>query len=147
MPYNGPRAPPQIEEWLKFNPETAILMLHSDLVAGDEATLIRGLAGDNGAHYAAIQKQVEPEREELAGSNPSPLERVLIDRIVTSWLQLQMGDQQCLDSKQPSRLMLRLSWYRDGKLKIRKRRILLCFSEKVARPCHICGLVCGVTNC
>jgi len=89
---------PQVREVLKLDPEIAILMLHSDLVADNQAALIRWLPGDNEAHYAAIQKQAEMIRVELCCDSPSPLERILVDRIVTCWLQVQMGDQQCFET-------------------------------------------------
>lgn len=89
---------PQVHELLELNPQNAIPMLYGDLAANNEATLIGRLASDNDARYAAIQKQVELKREELAGPDSSPLVNMLVDRIVVCWLQVQLGDQLCLET-------------------------------------------------
>ena len=83
---------------MKFKPHDTIFFLHSGLVAKNQAALFRWLAGDNDSRYLAIEKQAELKCEELAGTNPSPLERMLVDRIVTCWLQVQMGDKVCFET-------------------------------------------------
>lgn len=87
-----------MEELLELNAHTTIAMLHGDLVANNEARLIHTLVSDNDARYFAIQKQIELKREKLSGPDPSPLEQMLVNRIVTCWLQVQLGDQQCLET-------------------------------------------------
>lgn len=45
---------------------------------------------DNLANKELLKHQLESMRMEVAGENPSPLERLLAERVVITWLQLQL---------------------------------------------------------
>jgi hypothetical protein len=50
------------------------------------------LAGDDLARREAILRKLELLRAELAGPGPSPVERLLVERAVACWLQVQDAD-------------------------------------------------------
>ena len=51
----------------------------------------RDLKGDL-ANKEFLKHQLESTRIEVAGDNPSPLERLLAERVVVTWLQVQLFD-------------------------------------------------------
>jgi hypothetical protein len=57
-----------------------------------EQALIRAAAGDDLAFREALTRKLELLRVELAGSNPTPVEPLLVERIVACWLQVQDAD-------------------------------------------------------
>jgi hypothetical protein len=60
----------------------------ADLAAQAERHLITVAAGKNLAFKEALARKTAMLRSELAGSAPAPLERLLVERIVTCWLHL-----------------------------------------------------------
>ena len=59
-------------------------------VAGrTEVSLVENYAGRSPAAKEAVRRQLETIRKELSGSHPSPLERLLVERVVLTWLQVQ----------------------------------------------------------
>jgi len=68
-------------------------MLGADLERTVEYSISKSLGGeDNLAFREAIKRKLAALREELEGPTPSPTERLLVDRIVACWLQLQEAD-------------------------------------------------------
>jgi hypothetical protein len=62
-------------------------------VAGQaERALVRAIAGDNEVVDEAIVRKLNALREDLAGDAPTRLERLLVSRVVTTWLQLAHAD-------------------------------------------------------
>jgi hypothetical protein len=64
-----------------------------DLFGGDLAkqarlTLIKKFSGQNLLFRESLTRKLDLLRDELAGSNPTPLERLLVERIVACWLHL-----------------------------------------------------------
>ena len=64
-----------------------------DLVGGDlarqaQTRLIRKFAGENLVLAEALPRKLEAIRSELVGPNPPPLEKLLVERVVTCWLYL-----------------------------------------------------------
>lgn len=57
-----------------------------------ETSLIKAMFGDQTAAKEALQRELEKKRAELSGENPTPLERLLIERVVSCWLQVQHAD-------------------------------------------------------
>jgi hypothetical protein len=57
-----------------------------------EQSLIRAAAGDDLAFKEALSRKLDLLRAELAGSDPTPVERLLVERIVACWLQVQDAD-------------------------------------------------------
>jgi hypothetical protein len=54
-----------------------------------ERATIEGYAGEDLLAKESMSRNLALMREELAGEDPSPLERLLAERVVATWLQLQ----------------------------------------------------------
>ena len=68
-------------------------VLGADLDRTVEYSISKSLGGeDNLAFQEAIKRKLAALRQELEGPNPSPTERLLVDRIVACWLQVQEAD-------------------------------------------------------
>ena len=63
-----------------------------DLARTVERSYIKRISGDSPLVQEALPPQLQGMREELAGPEPSALERLLAERIVACWLQLQCAD-------------------------------------------------------
>ncbi|MCW5853452.1 MAG: hypothetical protein KIT87_25520 [Anaerolineae bacterium] len=68
--------------------DTRLYKVYTDLVANAEASLIKAVAGQNLVLTEALERRQAAYRAEIIGPNPTPLERLLVDRIATLWLQL-----------------------------------------------------------
>lgn len=86
------KAMPALREMLDLVPKMRE-MLGADLDRTVEHTISNSLGGgDNLAFREAIKRKLAAMREELEGPTPSPTERLLVDRIVACWLQMQEAD-------------------------------------------------------
>lgn len=54
-----------------------------------EQIMLRNYAGEDLMLKEAMPRTLKLMREELAGADPSPLERLLVERVVATWFQLQ----------------------------------------------------------
>ncbi len=70
-----------------------------DLARQAEQSLINAAAGDNLAFKEALTRKLGLLRAELAGPNPAPLERLLVERVVACWLQVQDADVRYAQAK------------------------------------------------
>jgi len=83
------KAVPEIREILQQNPDLAWRFTNVGRVA--EWSLIEKVTKEKDlASKDMMSFQLESMREEVAGSSPSPLERLLAERVVASWLQVQL---------------------------------------------------------
>jgi hypothetical protein len=73
--------------------------LGGDLARQAEMSLIAAAAGENLAFKEALIRKLELLRAELAGPNPTPVERLLVERIVACWLQVQDADIRYAQAK------------------------------------------------
>jgi hypothetical protein len=71
-------------------PELAALL--GDLAAHAEQAILTLAAGDNLAAREAIARQAAALRDELTQAGASPLERLLIQRVVLCWLAVNAAD-------------------------------------------------------
>lgn len=77
---------PALREFLK---EPALVDgLGGDLAKQAQLTLINKFSGQNLLLKESLTRKMDLLRDELAGPNPMPLERLLVERIVTCWLHL-----------------------------------------------------------
>jgi hypothetical protein len=70
-----------------------------DLAGQAEQSLIKAAAGDDLAFQEALTRKLELLRAELAGPSPSPVERLLVERAVACWLQVQDADVRYAQGK------------------------------------------------
>jgi hypothetical protein len=82
-------AMPKIRQILGEHPDLAWRFVHLAHMAED---ILIGKVTREGdlATRERFRCQLEAMREEIAGENPSPLERLLAERIVATWLQIQL---------------------------------------------------------
>ncbi len=71
-----------------FEHPEAVDVLGGDLARQAQLILIDKFSGKNLVFKEALPRKLESMRAELAGAEPTPLERLLVERIVTCWLQL-----------------------------------------------------------
>lgn len=60
-----------------------------DLARNVERSMVERMSGDDLFTREAIPHNLKAMRKEIAGENPSPLERLLAERITVCWLELQ----------------------------------------------------------
>jgi hypothetical protein len=71
----------------------AVDRLGGDLARLTQQTLIDKFTGDNLLLKESVTRKLELLRAELAGPNPAPLERLLVDRILSCWLHVHHLEQ------------------------------------------------------
>jgi hypothetical protein len=82
-------AVPEIRQTLNEHPDLAWRFVDVAQIAED--TLIEEMTREEDLAVKEIMRcQLEAMREEIAGESPSPLERLLAERIVATWLQIQL---------------------------------------------------------
>ena len=79
---------PKIRQILGEHPDLAQRFLYLGHMA--EEILLGSMTKDDLATRELFHSQLNAMREEIAGENPSPLERLLAERIVATWLQIQL---------------------------------------------------------
>lgn len=80
----------ELRELLNGNPE--LWKAVGDLAAVSEQTLVRALSGANTVQRDAVLGRLWALRRELSGPTPSPLERLLVDRVVLGWLAVAFAE-------------------------------------------------------
>lgn len=88
---------PDLRKW--FQDPVLVDMLGGDLARQAERSLLNSAAGKNLAFREAVLRKMELMRAELTGPNATPLERLLVERIVTCWLQLHYADIRLAQSE------------------------------------------------
>src|SRR5262249_18212335 len=84
------QALPAVREMLKS--PGAVDRLGGNLAWQAEHALLRTATGDNLSLREALTRKLELLRAELGGPSPTPLERLLIERVAACWLQLHLAD-------------------------------------------------------
>jgi hypothetical protein len=57
-----------------------------------ERAWLRALAGENLVSQEILERQLGMMKDQLAGPEPTPLEQLLVERIVVCWLQVQQAE-------------------------------------------------------
>jgi hypothetical protein len=63
-----------------------------NLAKNAELSFIDALAGNNLVFREGLIRKLEVMRAELAGPNPTPVERLLVERVVACWMQVHDAD-------------------------------------------------------
>jgi hypothetical protein len=85
------KAVPEIREILEEHPHLSWKILN--LSRSTEGLFIEKMSRDE--HLVSketMKRQLACMRQEVAGENPSPLERLLAERVVATWLQVQLSE-------------------------------------------------------
>jgi hypothetical protein len=75
---------------------------HGDLAQQAEEAWLRLAAGHDLFLHESLIRKLRDLREELAGPDPSPLEKLLVGRIVACWLQVYYADAVYAQTKDPT---------------------------------------------
>jgi len=81
---------PVLRTYLDQTPE--LWQTVGDLAYQAQAALIERASGTNLLLREALGRQLEAMRQDLSGPAPTPLERLLVDRIVVCWLRLSIAE-------------------------------------------------------
>jgi len=79
-----------LRELLDGHPE--IWQRVGDMARHAELLLIQLIAGEDKLMGESLQRKLAELKAQLGGSNPSPFEKLAIERVVATWLQLQHID-------------------------------------------------------
>lgn len=82
----------QLKQLLKELPPEMMEVLDGDLTRLAETKLVTKLTGDQLGFREGIYAKLDSLRAELGGNNPMPIERLLVERVITCWLQLAAAD-------------------------------------------------------
>jgi hypothetical protein len=85
-----PGALAELEEFLRDQPE--VLATAGDLARHAEKAWIDLVVGKDSFTRIAVTSQVEELKTELAGSDPSPLEKLLVDHIAVAHLAMRQAE-------------------------------------------------------
>jgi hypothetical protein len=97
---------PALRQVLTDNPE--LWQGYGDLAAQAEGALIRVAAGSNLLLTESLLCKLADLRQELGGESPSPLERLLIERVVACWLQVSYYDTLLVQARESSPARLKM---------------------------------------
>ena len=75
---------------------------YGDLAQQSQAAWLQLIAGPNLLLREAVERKAEQLRAELAGPEPSLLERLLVERVIACWLQSQYADAAYAQQQNPS---------------------------------------------
>jgi hypothetical protein len=87
---NDKNAVPEFQKLLEQEPDLADL--GGNLASIAEGNLVTALAGDQLWMREMLAVKLKTMRTELAGPQPSPIERLLVERVVACWLQVYHAD-------------------------------------------------------
>ena len=93
-----------------------------DLARNVERSIVESMSGDELFTREAIPHNLKAMRKEIAGENPSPLERLLAERITVCWLELQYF--QTIYAQQLGDLSITQSDYHQRRIDKAHRRYL-----------------------
>jgi hypothetical protein len=91
---------PELRVALDSNPW--IWERYGDLAQQSQAAWLQLIAGPNLLLRESVERKAEQLRAELAGPGPSPLERLLVERVIACWLQTQYADAAYAQQQNPS---------------------------------------------
>ena len=77
--------------------DSSLWRSYGDLALQAEAALVQLAAGANLLLAEALQRKLQALKDEVGGRSSSPLERLLVERVSTTWLQLTYYD--CLSAQ------------------------------------------------
>ena len=110
-----------LKERLPEEIDTFLLEEYGELGQTAENALVKAVAGGNLLHVEGLKLKAERLKADLAGPDPSPLERLLVERIVCCWILATYADAMYAQG------MAGRSWAADECLQRRQARVLRAF--------------------
>jgi hypothetical protein len=90
----------------KMFEDPPLVEAYGNLARQAEQSFIRAAAGENLVFQESLSRKLDLLRAELAGPNPTTIERLLVERVVACWLQVQDADIRYAQAK-----ALSLKWF------------------------------------
>ena len=87
-------APQRIRRALEETPDSAQI-LGNIAVRGAERAYVTKLCGNDPLLGEALSMRLEAMRQEIAGPDPSPLERLMAERVAACWVQVLQAEAAC----------------------------------------------------
>lgn len=84
------KAMKELRPLLKDDP--GVLSFYGKLAESAQESLIRNMIGSNLVFRAGVHRRLSEMRVQLSGDSPTPLEDLLIERILTCWLEINYYD-------------------------------------------------------
>jgi hypothetical protein len=91
---------PKLRRFLDEDP--AVWQAVADLVRRAEDAQIKVAAGGDLLLRESLRRKLQEIRDEISGKDPSPLEKLLIDRIAITWLMATNADVQVVEARDVS---------------------------------------------
>jgi hypothetical protein len=88
--HGDPSSLPEVRRALDASPE--VWRRYGDLAAQARASWVRLVAGTNALMEEALSRQLDEREAELGAGTASPLEKLLLSRVVSCWLQVEYAD-------------------------------------------------------
>jgi len=79
-----------------------IELFGGNLAACAQQSFVKALSGEDLSVHEAIKAKLAVMRKELQGENPTPVEVLLVERIVACWLQVQDADIRAGQATEPT---------------------------------------------
>jgi hypothetical protein len=99
--------------------ETQLWRQLGDLAAHAELTWVRHVGGTDLAMREMLARKLVAVKAELGGPAPSPLERLLVDRIAINWLMVAHADLEAAGTKDGDPRRADLALKRQGQAELR----------------------------
>jgi hypothetical protein len=93
-----------------------------DVAANAQQSWVRVVSGENELVNEAVHRQLDRMKAELAGPSPTPLEGLLVDRILTCWIALQYAET--IYAQNMSKLSINQAEFHQRRLDRAQRRYL-----------------------
>ena len=81
-----------LKERLPEEIDTFLLEEYGELGQTAENALVKAVAGGNLLHVEGLKLKAQQMKEDLAGPHSSPLERLLVERVVCCWILATYAD-------------------------------------------------------
>jgi len=83
----------KVRTWLQDS--SGVDLLGGNLASLAETSLIAAAAGEDRVFKMAVQRKLQMMRADLSGPNPTPLERLLAERVALCWVFAHYEDVRC----------------------------------------------------
>jgi hypothetical protein len=113
-----------LRSYLDANP--AVWQSAGDLAAQTEKVLISIVSGSDLLRAECLIRKLEALKADLAGPNPTPVEKLVIARIAIAWLQVHSADLEATAMLIRDNGATTLSVYAQKRLDSANRRYLQC---------------------
>lgn len=122
----------------KLGWENMLVSAFGDFGQQTEEEMIKAITHENLIHKESIAHCTKKLRAELAGPEPTPLESVLVDRIVCCWIQANHADMVYANQLKNSLTLKQMEYYQKTQDRATKRFLIACktFAQvrKLLRP-------------